>query len=658
MSHSLQKNGPFNSSQWLPVAMLVLLIVFAFIEMSILSNARYEGFNTKYYDLGAMSQSVWTATEGKPLVFTGQGIKLSRLSRSVELIYFALAPLYALFPSPATLLIIQAALYAIGAVPVFWLARRKLAHQWLAVAVAAIYLLYPVAQTAVLAEFHSDPLALPFLMFAIEAADRRAWRSYTAWLLLALLCKFYVAAPVMVMGVVLWLKGERRAGLVTAVAAGTWGLFAFFVIRALFAPPAAEAALAVNVQASAAGYFFNRFQLAYVWDTAIIRLVHGVIVLMPALLLLGWRAPLWLLPAAVIIIPALVSNGFGPSFSYRTHHYVLAVPFLVTAVLMGAAKQRQQGQPQVSAGQRPAWQGRILLTLLVVIIFNLAFIDTPLSPTFYLDRPELGQGLSTTRFGVTSRDRMKKDWLAAQVPASVAVASDQLSATRLVNRETIYLTNYVFGRPLQELLPQVDVVITDALYDWYLADPGNPEQMLEAGVAHEHGVIRQILENPEFHLTAMRDGLLLFTRSGIPLTQNVTFTPDTGKEITAQFGDHIGLVTAVVTQTGDRRLHFLVEWRLLAPWPKGESWMAVSQLETAENSRIVHLPVTTLAPPSAWPTGQIVREEFEVLLPENLSAGQYAIRVGWYDTNHTFAAYTDERSRVGDEVVLGNVELR
>jgi uncharacterized membrane protein len=420
-----QTDGETGGSRSAKLALLGITLTI-FLILGGLSIARYLGFNAKYYDLGAMSQAIWSATQGEPLLFTGRGIVLSRLSRSVELVYFLLAPIYALFPTPITLLVIQAGAYALGALPLFRLARRRLRHDWLAVAVAAIYLLYPTGQTAVFADFHADPLAVPLLLFAIEAADRRAWRRYAVWVLLALTCKFYVAIPIAALGVVLWVHGERRAGAATVIIAALWGAVMFFGLRSAFMPPPAEAAQGLNIQTTPLAYLTNRFQLRFVMDTAVIRLVHGVIVLMPALILLGRRAPLWLLPAAVVVGPVLISNGFGPSFSYRTHHYALAVPFLVVAVLMGAAKQAGSASPP--AGKRPAWHGRIMLTLFTTLVFNMAFVDSPLSPTFYLERPSLEQGLSSTRFGVTPRDAFKRDWLAAHAPSRSAV--DRRSALR------------------------------------------------------------------------------------------------------------------------------------------------------------------------------------------------------------------------------------
>lgn len=637
-----------------PVLAVGGLILFVFAEMAYLSLARYHGFNSKYFDLGAMSQAIWSASEGLPLIFTGQGIAISRLARNVEIFYFALAPIYALFPSPATLLVIQAGLYALGGVPLFRLARRRLQHDWLAVVMTAVYLFYPVAQTAVLAEFHADPLAVPFLLLAIEAADRRAWRSYALWLALALSCKFYVAAPAAALGAVLWLQKERRAGVATMLAAAGWGLFAFFAIRAAFAPPATEVAQAVNAQTSAIGYLTSRFDVAFIGQTAVLRLVHAVIVLMPALLLLGWRAPVWLLPAAVTAIPALLSSDFGPSFSYRTHHYALAAPFLVTAVLYGAASQRND---PATPGKRPAWQGRIWLTLFMVLVFNLAFIDTPLSPSFYLDRPAMDQGLSSTRFGVTSRDKFKAQWLAEHVPTAVPLAADQLSAVRLANREILYLTNYVDGRSLAELLPEVEFVVTDALYDAALANPDDPGRIFEGGAGYEHEPIRTLLNAPEFRLLLAQDGLLLFGRSGHGLAQAINITQASSEvEPMATFAG-IALLNYTVTQPEPHRWQIEAVWQLAAPLHESPHRFAVTQIVGLPHSRIVHLPASILVPPQSWEMGQAIKETFDVELPADVPAGTYSLTVGWYDADHIFAAQTDTQSSLGQEVPVGTITI-
>ncbi len=212
---------------WVKVV-LPLAIILVGAMLAALSVQVYRGYNDGMFDLGNMSQSIWSATKGRPLEFTFNNGQLSRLGLHVELIYFLISPLYALFPQPTTLLILQSLLFALGAIPVYSLARRHLKEPRLSLALVIIYLFYPVAQTAVLFDFHGDTLAMPLLLFALDSLDEQRWKSYVLFVVLALSCKFYVAVPVFTMGIVIFIKSGRQSsilkniGFFTALAAVVW----------------------------------------------------------------------------------------------------------------------------------------------------------------------------------------------------------------------------------------------------------------------------------------------------------------------------------------------------------------------------------------------------------------------------------------------------
>ena len=104
---------------------------------------------------------------GRPLHFTNwRGVELdlandSRLAMHVEPIYFLLAPIYWLWQQPETILILQTVILALGALPVFWLARDRLGSHLAGVAFAAVYLLFPGLEAANMWEFHAVALAAP-----------------------------------------------------------------------------------------------------------------------------------------------------------------------------------------------------------------------------------------------------------------------------------------------------------------------------------------------------------------------------------------------------------------------------------------------------------------------------------------------------------------
>ena len=85
---------------------------------------------------------------------------------------------------------------ALGALPVYWLAREATAtgqHRVFpaafGVAAALAYLLYPPLEAANLTEFHPVALAPTFFLFAFYYLWRRAYWRYGLFALLAMSCK-------------------------------------------------------------------------------------------------------------------------------------------------------------------------------------------------------------------------------------------------------------------------------------------------------------------------------------------------------------------------------------------------------------------------------------------------------------------------------------
>ena len=119
-----------------------------------------------------MAQAVWATAHGHPLAVTNlQGEQASRLGSHVDPILVAFAPLWWIWPSPAMLLAAQAVAIALGALPVFWLARKHLGSEQAALGFALAYLLYPAVQWLTLNEFHPVALACPLLLFAFWYLD-------------------------------------------------------------------------------------------------------------------------------------------------------------------------------------------------------------------------------------------------------------------------------------------------------------------------------------------------------------------------------------------------------------------------------------------------------------------------------------------------------
>src|SRR4029453_15431641 len=108
--------------------------------------------------------------------------------------------------------------------------RDRLESRWLAVAVAGGFLLYPALEWINWGPFPPDALIVPPLLFAWWLATRRSWGWYAVAVGVALACKEDAALAVFMLGLVLAVLGERRAGLATAVAGAGWFLVATKVV--------------------------------------------------------------------------------------------------------------------------------------------------------------------------------------------------------------------------------------------------------------------------------------------------------------------------------------------------------------------------------------------------------------------------------------------
>jgi uncharacterized membrane protein len=207
------------------------VVVFA-AGFGTLSVLRHRAFESGRFDLGNMVQAVWSTAHGEPLEVTNlQGEQVSRLASHVDPLLAAFAPLWLIWPSPSMLLVVQAVAVAVGAVPVFWLARKHLESELAGAAFAVAYLLYPPVQWLPLDDFHAVALACPLLLFAVWYLDEDRLGAFAAFAVAAVLAKEEIGLVVAAMG--LWYALTRRrlwTGAAIAALGTAWSSIAIGVV--------------------------------------------------------------------------------------------------------------------------------------------------------------------------------------------------------------------------------------------------------------------------------------------------------------------------------------------------------------------------------------------------------------------------------------------
>jgi uncharacterized membrane protein len=136
-------------------------------------------------------------------------------------------PIYALFPSAKTLLVLQSTFIGVSALPLFGFARRRLS-EWVAALVALAYLAYYPMHGASFSEFQYVPIAGFFVLTTIWAAETRRWKTFAIVALVGITMREDIPIGMAVVGMFLLLSGHRPLpGLLLAVVSSIY----FVVLR-------------------------------------------------------------------------------------------------------------------------------------------------------------------------------------------------------------------------------------------------------------------------------------------------------------------------------------------------------------------------------------------------------------------------------------------
>jgi uncharacterized membrane protein len=218
------------------VLLLILFIIIYSLFFTVQLILHYHSFGSRAQDLGNMDQTIWNTLHGRPFHQTNQPGANNRLSLHVEPILVPISLLYLFHSGPEILFLLQSVVVALGAIPVFALARLKLKNDGLALIFALIYLLFPAIQGATLLDFHAVTLAPTFLLAAFYFLETRRPGWFALFALLAAACKEEIALIVLLMGVyAFFFKQQRRLGVITVMLTGIWAFLAVFIIPPQFA---------------------------------------------------------------------------------------------------------------------------------------------------------------------------------------------------------------------------------------------------------------------------------------------------------------------------------------------------------------------------------------------------------------------------------------
>jgi uncharacterized membrane protein len=301
------------------------------------------------YDLGNMTQAVWSTAHGRVLEVTDgvTGEQLTRVGQHVDPILAALTPFWIVAPSPMTLVAVQIVAVALGALPVLWLGRRYLGSERDAALLALAYLAYPWMAWVAMDGFHPLTLTIPLLLFGIWFLDSDRLVPFALCAVAAATCGELVGVWIAALG--LWYafaRGRRRPGLMISVVGLVWTAVA---VRAVVPAFSGESSDYFGVYDAVGGSPLGVVRTALTDPLTILSAVtHGGDVFYVLMLAIPLAGMFLLAPAlAAVALPqfaAALLAGFPATTDPRAHYIAGIVPFLVAATVLGLGRLSEVGR--------------------------------------------------------------------------------------------------------------------------------------------------------------------------------------------------------------------------------------------------------------------------------------------------------------------------
>ncbi|MGD9781042.1 MAG: DUF2079 domain-containing protein [Kiritimatiellia bacterium] len=330
---------------WIWVAAYAVLLA----ALAIRKHAALESHGS---DLGIFVNLFWNLTHGNGW-YNGM-LERNFMGEHFSPLLILIAPLYRFWPAPECLLVVQSAALAVGAWPIYQLARFRLGHGAGLVAMYA-YFVYPPLLGTALHDFHEVALAVPLLGFAIWWLSQGRIGLSVLALAAAVLCKEELALTAATFGIYLAIvrRDWKTGGALFAAGLAVFLLLVGAVLPAFRGGPLPFADRYSQFSGGLGEILAQAKQdpawlWAACWSAAKGRYLLD---LLRPLGFLPLLAPLECLPALPTLARNLLSNH-QPQFEIYFHYPAPLIPFFFAAAVAGIGRLRDGMLRMVPAAPR------------------------------------------------------------------------------------------------------------------------------------------------------------------------------------------------------------------------------------------------------------------------------------------------------------------
>ena len=405
---------------------LLLLTGYYCIVMGMFVIKRHFGFQTNAYDLGLFDQILWNSAHGNILISSLKG-NVTYLTDHFSPILIVLVPVYKLFYSPFTLLVLQTIVLGCSGIIVFFIAEKVIKNDLISYLFAFSFLSYLPLRLINIFDFHVISLAIPLLLAGFLCFLCHKKHLSLVFFFLAGLCKEEILLVLIFLGIVLFLFfKERKMGIILVLYGGILFICGIFIIPKIFGKEYVYGNRYAYLGDSLSEIIQTVIRQPYVIITRVFKwqVLLYIIRLLGPLAFLPVLAPLYL----IMCLPIFSANVLSDLWQQRSllYHYVSGIiPFLFIAGIMGAQRFLRD---DFFINRRFTISYNRRIKILSVLILSATFLS--------YGRPEMRR---IRELNLKSEFAWCQDILKKTIPDNASVSAESFLVPHLSGRQYVYL---------------------------------------------------------------------------------------------------------------------------------------------------------------------------------------------------------------------------
>ncbi len=585
-------------------------------------------------DVGLFHQVVWNSLRGRLLETSLLPDLTLLIGQRFSPILLAFVPLYAVWGSPAVLLLVQTLGIAASVFPLYWFARVQIGRT-LGVLVAFAYLMYPALQHVNLFGFHEIALAIPMLSFASFFLLRARYIPFLICLLVSLLIKEEMAIVAAGFGVYLFFVVRQRwLGLLLAVGGVAWFLVLLQWLIPFFrdAPPGfGYYYFGFGAAAGYGRYDYLGKSLTEIISTVLTKpdlvLAHLLVarkmeyvidLLMPLGLLAVVGAEFFILALPALAISLL--SDYQLQTSIASHYAASIIAFIWFAAVIGIKRVTSVLPSSMTHTERFARMVGVGVLLSTAGVVNY----------YWIAPGPLARNFDSVRFTMAPRTLAGYELL-GMIPSDAVVVAQRGLVLHVSGRQRAY------EFPSSSSMCQVEYIVADETQHPFAMFQSDWQAYMSSGY---------------FEIAVEKDGFILAKRRSADQDTGITFD---GRLTLAK---HL-LVDDVAR--GGTTICPIIEWRAERDIP-GQYIIHTRLVDSRGHifARDDREPRGGLSPTHRWLAGQTIADQFTLEIPSTTPSGTYRVTIGVYDplADRYLKARDANGLVLDDEATIATLQIR